>query len=145
MSSDLLWFNLTIHRQTPKAILVSVYGDADTAFWLPKSQIDWRGPLLMNWRQVIEVPRWLAEKHELPLEMGRHEQEPPRREAITGTALPSPHEIFGLEENFDERELLTAYRKLMAKVHPDVGGTDGLAKLLNIYKDQLLLSRAKDG
>jgi hypothetical protein len=128
---------LTVHKSTPKAILVSRRGELEDAFWLPKSQIDWEGNLIVNWRMKFFIPEWLASKHGIPFRLG-HQNRRPERPIMTGTAPPSPREIFGLDDSFDERELVSAHRKLMAKVHPDVGGTHGLAKLLNICKDELM-------
>jgi hypothetical protein len=127
---------LIVHKETPKAFFVSHCGDYQGRFWLPKSQIRWAAKELINIHSRIKfsVPEWLlASKH------GKHDDSSQReRPIMTGRTSLSPREIFGLDERFDERELTSAHRKLMAKVHPDVGGTDGLAKLLNICKDELL-------
>lgn len=47
-------------------------------------------------------------------------------------------EILGLEGNPDEKEIKTAHKKLMQKLHPDRGGNDFLASLLNRARDHLL-------
>ncbi|WP_421791954.1 J domain-containing protein [Hyphobacterium sp.] len=47
-------------------------------------------------------------------------------------------DLLGLEGNPDETEIREAYRKLMKKVHPDSGGTDGLSRRLTEARDILL-------
>lgn len=46
--------------------------------------------------------------------------------------------VLGLEANPDEAAILAAHRRLMAKLHPDKGGTDYLAAQLNLAKQTLL-------
>jgi hypothetical protein len=138
----LVEIELTVHKSTPKAILVSRRGEPEDAFWPPKSQIDWEGDLIVNWRMKFFIPEWLASKHGIPFRLIQQNRRP-ERPVMTGAATPSPPEIFGLDESFDESKLISAHRKLMARVHPDVGGTDGLAKLLNICKDELMAELAR--
>ena len=47
-------------------------------------------------------------------------------------------EILGLEASPTQEEIKTAHKKLMQKLHPDRGGNDFLASLLNRARDQLL-------
>ncbi len=47
-----------VHRETAKALLVS-YDQEDEGVWLPKSQIDYSGPVTVHHRLQIEVPDWL--------------------------------------------------------------------------------------
>ncbi len=47
-------------------------------------------------------------------------------------------EILGLEPNATTREIVTAHRRLIQRLHPDRGGTGYLATLLNRAKDVLL-------
>lgn len=46
--------------------------------------------------------------------------------------------ILGVEANADQASIIAAHRRLMAKVHPDKGGTDYLAAQLNLAKKTLL-------
>lgn len=46
--------------------------------------------------------------------------------------------VLGLEEGASRERVLAEYRRLMKKVHPDLGGTTYLATRLNEAKDLLL-------
>lgn len=46
--------------------------------------------------------------------------------------------VLGLEEGVDEEEIRAAYKQLMQKLHPDLGGSDYLAAIVNRAKDILL-------
>ena len=64
--SDREQYTFTRHHETDKAILVSETGDKDDAFWLPWSQVEIMGGDPNDDTIVIlDVPRWLAEKHDL--------------------------------------------------------------------------------
>ena len=47
-------------------------------------------------------------------------------------------EILGLEEPITEEGVIKAHRQLMQKLHPDRGGSDYLAKKINLAKDFLV-------
>lgn len=47
-------------------------------------------------------------------------------------------QILGLKEGATEDEIKMAYRRLMGRLHPDMGGTDYLAAKVNMAKDMLL-------
>lgn len=46
--------------------------------------------------------------------------------------------ILGVSGTADRAEIQAAYRRLMARAHPDTGGTQGLAERLNAARDRLL-------
>ena len=50
-------------------------------------------------------------------------------------------DILGLDANATREDIIAAHRKLMQKVHPDVGGTTYLARQLNEAKRVLLEHR----
>jgi curved DNA-binding protein CbpA len=46
--------------------------------------------------------------------------------------------LFGLEEGASAVQVREAYKNLMSKLHPDKGGTNRLAQMLNEARDLLL-------
>jgi len=46
--------------------------------------------------------------------------------------------VLGLDESADREQIIDAHRKLMQKVHPDMGGSDDLAARINEAKRILL-------
>lgn len=62
-----------------------------------------------------------------------------RRPAMT---VDEAREILGVEEGAGADEIRAAWRRLMSSVHPDKGGTKGLAERLNAARDVLLKSRS---
>ena len=46
--------------------------------------------------------------------------------------------VLGLEDGASRDEIMTRYRELMQKNHPDRGGSSYLATLINAAKDKLL-------
>jgi hypothetical protein len=65
----------------------------------------------------------------------RHRLAPPRNEDLSeGEALS----ILGLPRGASPEAVNAAWRRLMARAHPDQGGTQGLASRLNAARDRLL-------
>lgn len=46
--------------------------------------------------------------------------------------------VLGVSRSADTAEIQAAYRRLMARAHPDTGGSEGLAERLNAARDRLL-------
>ena len=65
-----------------------------------------------------------------------------RRSAAAGSgaglSLQEARALLGVGEGASAGEVRAAYARLMARVHPDVGGTGGLAAQLNAARDRLL-------
>lgn len=49
-------------------------------------------------------------------------------------------DILGVDSNANAEEIKSAHKRLMQKMHPDRGGSDALAKQINLAKDILLKS-----
>lgn len=65
----------------------------------------------------------------------KRQADPPRGGAMSRSEALS---ILGLDEGAGEVDIRAAYKRLMQKVHPDVGGSNRLAQLLGEAKDALL-------
>jgi len=51
-------------------------------------------------------------------------------------------QLLGVGEHADQASIRSAHRRLIAKVHPDVGGSAELARRVNAARD-ILLSEAR--
>jgi hypothetical protein len=65
------------------------------------------------------------------------------RQRTPGPRLPGLSEaearsILGVSADATAAEVRAAYRRVMARAHPDQGGTDGLAARVNAARDRLL-------
>ena len=65
---------------------------------------------------------------------------PPRAEAM-GEA--EARAVLGVGPAAEATEINAAWRRLMARAHPDQGGTEGLAARLNAARDRLLKSSGR--
>jgi hypothetical protein len=97
-----------------RALLADVSADGDSARVL-ESYLDRR--LGADWRQAGQAP-----------------PRPPRVDMTREEALA----ILGLGEGATFDEIRSAHRRLIQRVHPDVGGTADLAARINRAKDVLL-------
>ena len=67
-----------------------------------------------------------------------------RRRDLPARQRPEPmseaeaRSVLGVARTADEAEIHAAWRRLMARAHPDQGGTEGLAARLNAARDRLL-------
>ena len=69
----------------------------------------------------------------------RQRQAAPQREAKSDISTREEAlEILGLQDDATEADIKAAYKKLMAKVHPDVEGSEWMAAKLNAARDILL-------
>lgn len=70
---------------------------------------------------------------------GRREEQSHWGDAAVGKmTVAQALDIPGLNEGATEEEIRAAHKKLMQRVHPDVGGSNFLAKQLNAARDVLL-------
>ncbi len=62
----------------------------------------------------------------------------PANPVATAMTRKEAADILGVDANASEEDIRLAHKKLMQKIHPDRGGSDGLAKQLNQAKEVLL-------
>lgn len=58
------------------------------------------------------------------------------------TDVAKARKLLGVAPNASREEILAAHRRLVVRVHPDTGGSEGLAAEINAARDVLL--RAAD-
>jgi hypothetical protein len=68
----------------------------------------------------------------------RNAQRPPPRGPRTDMTREEALAVLGLAEGVSEEDVRTAHRRLIQRVHPDVGGSADLAARINRAKDVLL-------
>lgn len=62
-----------------------------------------------------------------------------RHQARAGRMAPAEaRALLGLSEQANAQEVRDAHRRLIARVHPDTGGSDALATRVNAARDALL-------
>jgi len=69
-----------------------------------------------------------------------------RRRKVAGAAM-GPNEaraLLGIGEGASVEEIRAAHRRLIAKVHPDTGGSAGLATRVNAARDALIAERKRN-
>jgi len=57
-------------------------------------------------------------------------------------SLKDDYDMLGLPMDADLEQVKLAHRRLLMKVHPDVGGTEALATRLNLARDRIVAARA---
>jgi DnaJ homolog subfamily C member 19 len=55
-----------------------------------------------------------------------------------GMPLSEAAKVLGVDSNADAEAIIAAHKKLIAKVHPDAGGSAELASRVNLARDTLL-------
>lgn len=65
-------------------------------------------------------------------------QEPTQQPPSDGMSEAEARAILGLDEGAKPKEIQAAYRRLMARAHPDAGGSDRLAAMVDAAKRRLL-------
>jgi len=87
-------------------------------------------------RIVADLEGYLAERRgEKPKGEGARSDRPSKGGRMSRAEALS---ILGLQEGASRQEIMAAHRRLIKSVHPDVGGTVGLATRLNEARDVLL-------
>ncbi len=85
---------------------------------------------------LVVVGLWLAvSTRRTGLGPGPARSAPPSQEKLSASEARS---ILGVGPDATKDEIQAAYSRLMRSVHPDRGGTDGLAAQLNAARDRLL-------
>jgi len=94
---------------------------------------------LMRWMPVIL--KYAPQLHRLwqlfGAESTREYQAPPRHGKMT---VAEALEVLGLKPGASRDDIILAHRKLIARLHPDKGGSDYLAAQINLAKKVLLES-----
>jgi len=75
------------------------------------------------------------------LALSSRQREPrPRTTPLEAMSEAEARRTLGVSETDDRQAIQAAYRRLMARAHPDKGGSQGLAERLNAARDRLLKS-----
>lgn len=102
----------------------------------------------LSWAGLIIALLWAATRRRSPSVRSSVLKTRASSGAGPGSAPPSPararmtreeaYAVLGLTEGASKDQILAEYRRLMKKVHPDLGGTTYLAARLNEAKDLLV-------
>lgn len=91
-------------------------------------------------RRILEA--YLDRHHGAAWRAGRERREQSAGDTAAGGGRTMTREeayaILGLQPGADDQAVKTAHRQLMARFHPDRGGSDYLAALINHARDMLL-------
>ena len=74
----------------------------------------------------LRIPQWRSKK------------KAPAKPFIEDMALAEARDLLGLPMDADRDAIIAAHRRLIARNHPDSGGTEALAARLNAARDLLL-------
>ena len=88
-------------------------------------------------KSIAELQEWLS-RHSMKPEEEKPESKQEHTCTCEGLTLTQALEMFDLREDATDKEIHTAYMRLMKKVHPDTGGSTFLAKQVN--EAQMILS-----
>lgn len=64
--------------------------------------------------------------------------------APAAMGLDEARQLLGLPEGADPDAIRAAHRRIIARVHPDAGGTEDLARRTNLARDVLLKAATRD-
>ncbi len=66
-----------------------------------------------------------------------------RNRSKSGMALADARALLGVSQDASLAEIRSAHRRLIAKVHPDMGGSAELANRVNVARDVLIADMAR--
>ncbi len=135
------WLCMTLDHDSGHMEGEILFGDHSGKFLSELSRAD-----LLALREAINdsdslrlLDTWLDRNHAGWRNGKRHEHTRQRRgQAEVTMTREEALRVLGLTEKADETEIRTAYKQLMQKLHPDSGGSDYLAAVVNRAKEVLL-------